>query len=887
MTWRFSLFPWRSRTEIARDVDAELAFHLAMRVSELVATGVGADEARRRAQDEFGDIEFTRAYCRRVDERTDQETRTADRLDEWWRDVRYAWRTLWRAPGFTVVSLITLALAIGANTAIFSVTEAVLLKPLPFGDPGALVVMQENWPGHPTDNTPTSPPNFVDYRAQQRSFTGMAAFTWGHPGTWQPANGDPVGITALPVSAAFFAVLQVPALVGRTFATGDDTPGHDLKAVISYGFWQRAFSADRAAVGRNFLVNGRSYELLGVMPRGFTFGYNEDLWLPLDLSDDLANAEITRKQHWINTIDRLKPGVSIDAARADFLAISHRLAKQHPAADSGRVALLTPFHDQATRNLKQALLLLLAGAGMVLLIACANLANLTLSRTTGRRGEMAVRAALGAGRGRLVRQLLIESTMLSVLGGTLGLGLATLGTRLLLALNPDTLTGWFTVGIDGGVLLFSVALSIGTGILFGIIPAFDASRTDLNRALRDGGRGASGGRGGPRMRRALVVAQVGLAVVLLVGAGLLIRSFGELMRVRLGFDESHVLTAQLRASGQRYDSATAVNTLFDRVIDAIRGAPGIVAVGAATSLPTQGRPGSTLRVVGEPVDENNLPEVGYVAVRGDYFKAMGIVIKAGRSYGPADAPGSPKTVLLNEAAVHAFFPKGGAIGRQIRIGPDPKSEPMQVIGIVGDLRDEQLDLPSKPMLYANHRQEAWDLTMDIAIRTSGDPMTAVFLLRRAVKAADPTLALREIKSMAGVVGSGLAGRRFALGLISCFAVVALLLAGVGIYGVLAYMVTSRTREFGVRLALGATTGSVLRLVVRQGLEWSALGLALGIGGAIAGGRLLARSLYHVATIDAATDISVTMVLLVVVVVACLIPGARATRVDPIASMRAE
>ena len=887
MTKRFSLFPWRSRTEIARDVDAELAFHLEMRVNELVAGGLAADEARRRAQEEFGDIEFTRKYCRRVDERTDRETRTADRLGEWRQDVRYAWRTLWRSPGFTIVSLITLALAIGANTAIFSVTEAVLLRPLPFGNPGALVVMRENWPGHPNQDTPTTPPNYVDYRTGQRSFTDMAAFTWGHPGTWQPENADPVGITTLPVSASLFSVLQVPALMGRTFATGDDTPGSDVKAVISYAFWQRAFSGDRAAVGRHFMVNGLSYELLGVMPRGFTFGYNEDLWLPLDLSSDLANPTITRKQHWINVVARLRPGVSIDAARADLLAIAHRLAEQYPAADSGRMAVLTPLHDQATRNLKQALLLLLGGAVMVLLIACANLANLTLSRTTGRRREMAVRAALGAGRGRLVRQLLIESILLSLIGGALGVGLATVGTRLLLALNPNMLTEWFKVGIDGGVLLFSVVLSIGTGILFGVIPALDASRADLNSSLRDGGRGASGGRSGSQVRRALVVAQVGLAVVLLVGAGLLIRSFGELTRVHLGFNESHVLTAQLRASGQRYDSATAVNTLFDGVLDGIRGAPGVIAVGAATKLPTQGRVGSSLRVVGEPMDESNLPDVGYVSVRGDYFKAMGIALKAGRDYGPADAPGAPKTVLINESAAHAFFPKGDAIGRQIRIGPNPNGTPMEVIGIVADLRDEELDLPTKPMLYANHRQEAWDLTMNIVVRTTGDPMAAVPLLRHAVKAADPSLSLRNIQSMEEVVGAGLAARRFALGLIACFAVVALLLAAVGIYGVLAFMVTSRTREFGVRLALGATTGSVLRLVVRQGMEWSLLGLAFGIAAAIAGGRVLAGSLYKVAAIDAVTYVSVAGGLLVVVVAACLIPAARATRVDPIASMRAE
>ena len=887
MTRRFSLFPWRSRTEIARDVDTELAFHLEMRVNELVAGGLAADEARRRAQDEFGDIEFTRKYCRSVDERTDRHTRSTDRLGAWLQDVRYAVRTLRKSPGFTAVALITLMLAIGANTAIFSVTEGVLLRPLPFGDPGSLVLMRESWPGHPGDDLPTTPPNYVDYRAQQHSFAGMAIFTYAQPGTWQPVGADPVSVTALPVSASFFGVLAVPALVGRTFAATEDAPGNDLKAVISYRFWQSALGGDRAAIGRHFLVNGRSYELIGVMPSSFTFGYNEDLWLPVDISDDLARPAITRKQHWINTINRLKPGTSIDAARADLSTISQRLALQYPAADSGHVALLTLIHERATKELKQSLLLLVAGAAMVLLIACANLANLTLSRTAGRRREMAVRAALGAGRARLVRQLLIESVLLATVGGGLGVGLAALGTRLLLALNPGVLASWFTVGVDRGVLLFSLGLSIGTGVLFGIIPAFDASRTDLTTSLRDGGRGATGGRGGVRMRRTLVALQVGLAVVLLVGAGLLVRTFGELTRMQLGFNPSHVLTAQLRASGERYDSAAAVNTLFDGVIGGLRDAPGVVAVGAATALPTQGRTGASLRVVGEPTDENNLPDIGYIAVRGDYFQAMGIALKAGRIYGPADAPGAPKTVILNESAARAFFPKGDAIGRQIRIGPDPKGEPMQVIGIVGDLRDEQLDVPIKPVMYANHRQEAWDLTMHVVVRTLGDPMAVAPLLQRAVKLADPSLPLRRITSMAEVVGAGLATRRFALGLISCFALVALLLAAVGIYGVLAYMVASRTREFGVRLALGGTAGSVLRLVLRQGLEWSLLGLAMGIAGAAAGARVLAGSLYNVSTIDLTTYAVVTAGLLVVVIAACLIPAARAVRVDPITSMRAE
>ena len=887
MKARRSFFPWRSRNEIARDVDNELAFHLEMRVAELVRNGLDIATARARAIEEFGDIEFTRAYCRDVDARADREIRAAERFASWRQDLQYAWRTLRRAPGFAAVSLVTLALAIGANTAIFSVTRAVLIKPLPYGDPGALVVMSESWPGRPGERTPTSPPNFTDYRAQQHTFTDMAAMSWPHAATWHPDNADPVNVTSLPVTATFFSVLQVPAMLGHTFATGDDTPGNDLKAVVSYRFWHNSLGGDPAAAGRQITLNGRRYEVIGVMPRGFTFGYDEDLWLPLDLTGELARAETTRKQHWIHPVGRLKPGVSIDAAVADLQTVSHRLARQYPQADSARVALLQPLRDVAAGSLKQALLLLLGGAGMVLLIACANLANLTLSRTSGRRREMAVRAALGAGRARLVRQLLLESLLLALIGGAIGVGLAAVATRVLLAINPGTLPSMFTAGIDGRVLLFSLALSIGTGVLFGLLPAIDASRADLNSSLRDGGRNASGGRAGARTRRTLVVAQVGLAVILLVGAGLLLRSFAELTRVRLGFNPAHVLTARLRATGDVYDSAAAVNRLFDGVIDGVRGTPGVVAVGGATYLPTQGRVGTALRIEGETGDEANLPDLGYVAVRGDYFKAMGISLKAGRDYAVSDGDGAPKVAILNETAARQFFPRGDAIGRRIRIGPNPNGTPMEIIGIVGDLRDERLEEPAKPMLYANHRQEAWDISVSLVIRTTGDPESAVPVLRRSLRAADPALALRDVRSMEDVIGSSLASRRFALGLIWCFAGVALLLAAVGVYGVLAYVVTSRTREFGVRLALGATSGSVLRLVMRQGMEWGALGLLIGLAGAIAGARILAGSLYNVGTFDVTTYLMVAGALLVVVIVACIVPGARATRVDPISSMRAE
>jgi putative ABC transport system permease protein len=884
---RMFRLPWRSRADIARDVDAELSFHLEMRVNELTALGLRLDDARQRAREEFGDLEFTRAYCRKVDEQADRAARTADRLGEWRQDVHYAWRTLRRSPGFASVSLLTLALATGANTAIFSVARAVLLEPLPYGAPGALVALFESWPHNPGAHTPMSPANFVDYRAQQRTFKDITAFTNMGVVTWRPEIGDPEMLKGLAVAPNVFRVVQVPALHGRTFANGDDAPGSDHKVVVSYDFWQRALGGDAARIGRPIALNGESYDLIGVMPRGFTLGANEDLWMPLDLSDAMADRVRSRKQHYVHVIGRLKAGMTLDAARTDLETIARRLAMEYPDANTGRTAILVPLHDLMTEDLRPAVLLLQGAAAMVLLIACANLANLTLSRTIGRRREMALRAAIGAGRGRLVRQLLTESLLLAVAGGALGVALAVVTTRTLLAMSADALPAMFTVRVDGRVLVFSLAVSIVTGLLFGLLPALDAVKANLNDSLKDGGRGTSGSHGADRLRRVLVVAQVGLAVMLLVGAGLLVRSFGALTRVRLGFDPDRVLTAQLRAAGARYDSAAPVNRFYDQVLAEVAHAPNVVAVGAANYLPTQGSVGTSLRVEGEPVDEANIPDISYVAVRGDYFKAMRIPLVAGREYDASDTPGGAKTVVINEAAARRFFPKGDAVGRRIRIGPDPKGAWMTIIGVIGDIREESFDLAAKPTLFANHRQETWERSVSVVIRTSGDPRAAVAVLRRAVKSADPALALRDVKTLNDVLASSLAPRRFALALSSCFAALALLLAAVGIYGVLAYMVTTRTRELGVRIALGATARGVLMLVMRQGLGWSLVGLTLGIAGALAGSRLMARMLYGVSPLDVRTYLFVAIGLLVVVAVACVVPASKATRVDPLLSLRAD
>jgi predicted permease len=522
----------------------------------------------------------------------------------------------------------------------------------------------------------------------------------------------------------------------------------------------------------------------------------------------------------------------------------------------------------------------------VLLIACANLANLTLSRTVGRQTELAVRAALGAGRARIARQLLTESLLLALTGGALGIVLATIAVRSLLALNPDALPPLIQVHVDGQVLLFSGLVSLATGILFGILPAFAAGRADLQSTLKSQGRGGTA-RGSDRARRVLVVAQVALAVLLLVGAGLLIRSFRDLRQATLGFVPERLITAQLRVDGPRYDSAAAVNQFYDVVLERLAQSPGVELAAASMGVPMQGTMSSGIVVEGVESDPNVVQDIGYNMIRGDYFRTIGVPLIEGRMFDPSDNADSVRTSLVNQAAVKAYFGGRNPIGQRIRIGPNAEAPWSTVIGVVGDMRDESLDTPAKPRFYDNARKNTWWRSFTVVLRTRGEPTDAIPFIRDAVRAADPTLAVRNIATMEEMIGESLAARRFSLGLATAFAGLALVLAAVGIYGVLAYSVTARTREFGVRLALGASPSSVLQQVLREGLGWSLLGLAIGVGAALAGGRLLAGMLYGVTTSDPVTYIFVAMGLLLVVVGACVVPALRATRVDPLTSMRAD
>jgi putative ABC transport system permease protein len=705
--------------------------------------------------------------------------------------------------------------------------------------------------------------------------------------TWQNDGGEPEMLGSVSVTPNIFTVLQAPALHGRTFAPGEGAAGNDRVAIISYRVWRTALGGDPSAISKPIFLNGRRYTLIGIMPPRFTLGLEEDVWTPDDFHDEMADVVRTRRQHYAHVIGRLRPGISLAAARADLAGVAKQLEREYPDANAGRTVFADPIRASMAGSIASALVLLQGAALIVLLIACANLANIAMSRAIGRRRELAVRAALGAGRGRLVRQLLTESVLLSLAGGVLGVALARVATSRMLALNPDILPGPFAANMDWRIVAFSAALSVFTGIVFGLLPAVSAARPDLHDSLKEGGsRGATIGLTGERMRRTLVAIQVGLAVVLLVSAGLLLRSFAELSRVQLGFDADHVLTARVRAAGERYDTSAAINRFYDDLLGQIARSPGVTSAGAARGLPTRGGVTSSLRIDGRPVDETHLPDIGYISVRGDYFKTLRIPVIAGRVFDETDATG-PETGVINETAAKRFFPHGDAIGHRIRIGPVSNGPWITIVGVVGDIRDQSLDTPAKPTLFADHRRETWDRAMVLFVRTSGAPTAIAATIKDALRRADPSLAARDVRTLDDVLALDLAPRRFALAVCAAFAVVAFVLSAIGIYGVLSYMVSTRSRELGVRIALGATGGDVMLLIGRQGLAPSLAGVVLGLGGAFVGGRLLTSSLYGVSPLDPATYATVVGAVLAVALSACVVPARRAMMVDPLASMRAE
>ncbi|HEX6048925.1 MAG TPA: ABC transporter permease [Gemmatimonadaceae bacterium] len=882
---RFLRLPRRSSARLRADLDEELHFYFDMRTRELVEGGMTDADARREAVREFGDLEYTKRYCLAEDVMSTRDEHRTDLLGELRQDGAHTWRTLRRAPAFAAVALITIALGIGANTAIFSVVNGVLLRDLPYRDAAQVVRIWGANASTQRDKSQLSPADFLDLRAAQRSFTTMGAFTFG--GGTYVGDGDPVRLAGLRVDANVFPVLGVSAAIGRTFVAGEDSTALAPTVVmLSHGAWRRLFGGDSTIVGKAISLSGRMRTVVGVLPPSFFFptAADAEIFTPLDLTPVLNDANRARKFHFLGAVGRLRPGVAVEEARAELVSIARRLERDYPESNAGITVNTLGVRDAVVGDTRPALLVLLGASLLVLLIACANVAGMLLSRAVSRRQELAVRAALGAGRARLVRQMLTESVVLAGVGGLVGLGLAAWGTRALVASAGDMLPVSSQIAVDTTVLTTAILVTLACGVLFGLVPALAASR-DMHMTLKDAGRGSSGGVGRHRLRTALVTGQLALAAMLLVGAGLLVRSLTRLQQNDLGYTVDSALTFELGLVGQRYATSEAQDQFYEELYRRLNALPGVVAVGASGNLPLRGGASASLAIDGRPHQGERLPEVGYQPVSDDWFKAMGVPLRRGRPFAPSDHNDAPPVVILSETAARQFWPNADPVGARLRLGPNPNTPWFTVVGIVGDVRMGVAGTP-RPTAYVSARQDHWG-GMAFVVRTTGDPMALLPAVRREVRAIDPTLPVSEARSMRDVQAMQLTDRRLPMQLMAAFAMLALVLAAVGVYGVMAYSVAARTREIGVRVALGARPGNVFGMIVRYGLATAATGLVIGLSGAAALGKLLTNLLYEVAPTDGATFVSVAVVLLAVVLAACLIPARRAVRVDPLEALRSE
>jgi putative ABC transport system permease protein len=800
-------------------------------------------------------------------------------------DVRYGLRSLSRSPGFTLAAVATLAIGIGANAAIFSLVRAVLLRPLPFAQPERLVSLWESNEAKGHSRMVASPPNYLDWKAQSRSFESMGAFVDSTLVAAEPGRGKAQRLDGAAVTAGFFETLGVRPLHGRLFRESETSPGHPAVVVLGHGVWRRRFGADPGIVGRTLRLDGEPYEVVGVMPASFRFPEEADFWVPLTFPPDVATQ---RGAHYLDVIARLRPGVTAAAAGAEIRAIADRLRLAYPRTNSGYTAVATPLAESLVGEVAPALEMLLGAIGLVTLVACANVANLLLARAARRQPEVAIRTALGAGRGRLVRQLLTESAVLAAMGGAAGLALAAVSLDSIVRLAPSSVPRLNEVRLDGGVLLFTAAWTVGSVAVFGLAPALAALRARPMNALR--GHGADAG-GPPRRlgaRQVLVVAQVALALVLSAGAGLLIRSLARLSSVDPGFRTESAVTYSLTLPEAGYPDESARGAFLDRLLVRMRSLPGVGSAGAVFGLPLTGASfSSSFRPVGAAAGDDEPSAQLRVASRG-YFEAMGIPILRGRGFTEADRRGSPIVILVSESAARKYFPAGDAIGKRLRFGArmsDTRIEG-EVVGVVGDVRDAELGAGPTPEFYGSLEQATAD-EFHVVVRSSTPPDRIATSVRAAVADLDPELAVTGLSTLDEVVRRSVARPRFMVQLLLAFASLALLLCAIGVYAVTAYAVSRRTREIGIRMALGADGASVRALVLREAARLAAAGVGIGLAGAFAATRLLRGFLFEIGPGDPVTHAAVAVLLAAVAVAASALPARRASRLDPLVALRME
>jgi putative ABC transport system permease protein len=804
-------------------------------------------------------------------------------METLWQDVRYGFRMLWKNPGFTLVAVLALALGIGANSTIFSFVNGILLRPLPYQQPERLVLLDEISTKENARSIGVSFPNFLDWREQNRVFEEIAAYV--ENSYTLVGGGEPEQVKGASVSSGLFEVVGVAPMMGRTIRPEEDRPDADTVVILSHGLWQRRFGAARDIIGQTISINNRSRTVIGVMPPGFQFPEVADLWLPLALD----TKRWTRNDHGLSAIARLKQGVTLAQAQDEMVSVAHRIEEQNPVTNEGLSVNVHNLREGLVGDYRRALMILLGVVGFVLLIACANVANLLLARASVRQKEMSIRAALGASRWRIVRQLVTESLLLSVMGGVLGLLLALWGLDLLLAAIPIEIPFWMKFNLDGRVLGFTVAVSLLTGIVFGSVPALQASKIDLNEALKEGGRSAAAGAGRRRLRSLLVVVEVALSLVLLVGAGLMMRSFLRLRQVDPGVDPKNVLTMTVSLPRAKYTEPEKQVAFFQQLLERTNALPGVETAGAVSNLPLSGSLwGRSLTVEGRPVlPVGQAPMINHCVTTPNYFRSMGIRLLAGRDFAPPDTKDAPRVTVIDERLAREFWPGESPLGKRIRFGPPEANEPWHtIVGVVGEVRHERLEMATRKSIYVPHSQIP-DRQMVLTIRTATDPMSLAAAVRGQVKELDPDQPVSDVRPMSEVISRSVWQPRLYAILFGIFAAVALVLATVGIYGVMAYSVTQRTHEIGIRMALGAQSSDVLKMVLGHGLLLALTGVVIGLGAAFALTRLMASLLFNVSATDPITFTLIALLLMLVALVACLVPARKAMKVDPMVALRYE
>jgi putative ABC transport system permease protein len=803
-------------------------------------------------------------------------------------DIRYGVRMLAKNRIFTLVALLTLALGIGANTAIFSVVNAIVFRPLPYASPNQLVGVWTKDVQRPGSQYPTSLPIFRDWEQQSQSFSGFAAYASNR--FHVSGNEGPDEIRGLFATSNFFDVMGVRPVLGRALQSTDE---RQYVVVLGDALWRRRFNADPNILGKTISLNSETYTIIGVMPPSFRFPAPDvEVWGSLAPVYALASGEKSTVGDWINNrslrgyrvVARLKDGVIVSQAQGEMNTISERLAKDYPDSSGGTGVVLVPLHTQIVGTYQKPLVILLVVVGFILLIACANVANLMMARTAARDREIAIRRAMGAGRFRLIRQLLTESVLLAVLGGTLGVLLATWGVQILLSFTPKEIPRLEAVSVDRWALLFTFAVSIGTGVLFGLAPAWHARNLSLNETLREGGRGIAGQARVRRMRGLLVVSEIALAVILLVGAGLMLKSFQRLSDVDPGFNPDHLLTMSVALQFINYQDAAKQVAFFQTALERVRSLPGVVAAGASTSLPPiyiQNSNGFTIE--GRPEQPGTVPPSAiYIPATPGFIEALQLPLVAGRTITDADTAQAPGVVVINKTLATRFFPNEDPVGKRMTTGGIQRT----IVGVVGDAKYQGLGLEAGPQTYVPHAQSPFP-GMRVIVRTSTDPLSLVGAVRRQIQSVDSEEGPTRFATMEQLVSESVSQPRFNAFLIGLFAVLAFILSAIGIYGVVNYEVTQRTGEIGIRMALGAKSADVLRLILRQGLVLTVAGLLAGVAGAFALTRFLSGLLFEVKPTDPMTYVVVSVLLGVVALAACLIPARRATKVDPLVALRYE